>query len=329
MQRRKFITLLGGTAAAGWPRTTRAQQPTRPVVGYLNLASAEQSGERIGLFRDGLREFGLREGETVTVEYRWADGQYDRLPALAADLVRRRVAVIAATSAAAVRAAKSASEAIPIVFYIGDDPIAAGFVASLHHPGGNITGVYNFSAEIRQKQLQLLHELVPSATVIGHLVNPRNRPTAELQRPEVEAAATKLGVQIVRLEAGRPEELEAVFNSLRRVGAGGLLIAGDLFFASQSEMLAALAAHHRMPAISEYRQFAMAGGLAVYGVPLATGLYRQLGVYAARIARGAKPADLPVQQATTLELIVNLKTARSLGITVPLPLLGRADEVIE
>ena len=327
MRRRAFIGLLGGAAA--WPLTMRAQDASRPVVGFLNLASAAQSAERVALFRKGLNDMGFVEGRNIAVEYRWADGRYEVLPQLAAELVKRQPAVFAATGAAAVRAVKAAAATTPIVFYIGDDPIAAGFVASLSRPGGNITGIYNWSQQVAPKRLQLLHELVPGAKIVGYLVNPDNAATVEQRSIDMRAAGEKLGLQVRELRARSEPEISAAFDSLKTMGAAGLLIAGDLFFAQQNERLATLAQQHALPAVSEYREFATAGGLASYGVGVSTDSYVHVGTYTGRILKGEKPVDLPVQQATSVRLVLNLKAAKALGVTVPLPLLGRADEVIE
>ena len=319
--------MLGG-AIAPWPLSARAQQPATPGIGFLNLASAGQSVDRVAAFREGLSEAGFVEGRNVAIEYRWAEGRYDRLPEMAADLIRRRVAVIAATSAAAVRAAKAAAADIPIVFYVGDDPVALGLVASVNRPGGNMTGVYNWSQEVGPKRLELLQQLAPTATVIAHLVNRSNNAIAESRSDRMLAAGRQLGLQIHILNASNESELAAAFESLKRLGAGGLLISGDLFFAGQSQRLATLAALYGVPAVGEYQQFAEAGGLASYGVSF-TESYRQFGAYTGRVLKGEKPFDLPVQQSTKVELTINLKAAKALGIAIPLPLLGRADAVIE
>ena len=299
-----------------------------PVVGFLNLASAGQSADRVTAFREGLSEAGFVEGRNVTVEYRWAEERYDRLPEMAADLMRRRVAVVAATGAAAVRAAKAAAADLPIVFYVGDDPVALGLVASVNRPGGNITGVYNWSQEVGPKRLELLKQFAPTATVIGYLINPHNNAIVGRRSDTMLAAGHQLGLQIHLLHASNESELVAAFDSLKRIGAGGLLISGDLFFAGQSQRLATLAALFGIPAVGEYQQFAEAGGLASYGVSF-TKSYRQFGAYTGQVLQGEKPSDLPVQQSTKVVLTINLKAAKALGITIPLPLLGRADAVIE
>jgi putative ABC transport system substrate-binding protein len=329
MRRREIIAGLAGVALSAVPFAGRAQQPTNSTVGFLNLASAEASVERVKLFRRGLSHSGFVEGGTVTVEYRWANGNYDILPNLAADLVRRRVSVIAATGGAAVRAAKAAAPDIPIAFYIGDDPVAAGFVSSLSRPGGNITGIYNWSQDVGPKRLQLLKELVPNARIIAYLLNPGNAAVTEQRSRDMRTAGEKLGLLVHELHAKTEDEISAAFETLKSLQAGALLIGGDLFFAAQSERLAALAERFGIPTVSEYRQFAMAGGLAAYGVGFGTDSYLQLGVYTGRILKGEKAADLPVQQATDVRLVLNLKAAKALKLTVPLPLLGRADEVIE
>jgi putative ABC transport system substrate-binding protein len=325
MRRREFIRLLGG--AAGWPLAARAQQPAMPVIGFLDRASPDPSGERVRAFRQGLSEAGFVEGRNVTIEYRWADGQNDRLPALTADLVRRQVMVIVATSDSSAVAAKATTATIPIVFTGGGDPIKLGLVASLNRPGGNLTGVTNLNIELGQKRLQLLHELLPKSTIVALLVNPTN-PSAETISNDLQAAARTIGVQSHVLRASTASEIDTVLASLHRLPADALVIGPDAFFMSRSEQLAALTLQHGMPAIFQTREFAAAGGLMSYGTRYPD-LFRQAGLYTGRILKGDKPADLPVEQVTKVELILNLKTARALGLTVPLPLLGRADEVIE
>ena len=295
--RRNFITLLGSTAA--WPLAARAQQPVMQVIGFLNSRAPGENAILMAPFHQGLKEAGYVEGQNLTVEYRWADEKYDRLPALAADLVGRRVTVIVANGPA-VRPAKAATSTIPIVFVVGFDPLAFGLVASLSRPGGNLTGVSVLDVEIGAKRLELMHELIPTATVMALLVNP-----------------TTPAVEIQPLGARRAE-----------LGVGALVIGGDPFFTNQSPQLAELALRHAVPTIYEFRAFAAAGGLISYGSSIADA-YRLAGVYTGRILKGEKPSDLPVQQATKVELILNLKTAKTLGITVPVTLLGRADEVIE
>ena len=327
MRRRDLISLLGGAATA-WPLAVRAQQPAMPVIGFLNSESPDLFAYLVRAFRQGLSQSGYVEGSNVTIEYRWADGQYDRLPALVADLIRRQATVIAANSPAPVMAAKAATTTIPIVFATGYDPVAAGLVASLARPGGNLTGVTSLTAEVGPKRVELLHELVPTATSIAVLVNPAAGPLRETVLTDLQAAARKLGLQFHVLHASAVRDFDTVFATLAQLRAGGLVIGSDPFFNSQSEQLAALAIRHAVPAIYQYREFAAAGGLMSYGGSL-TDMYREVGVYTGRLLKGEKPADLPVQQTTKVELIINLKTAKALGVTVPLTLLGRADEVIE
>jgi putative tryptophan/tyrosine transport system substrate-binding protein len=322
--RRKFLATLGGAAAA-WPLAARAQQ--MPVIGFLNGASAWEYAPLVDAFRQSLSESGYFEGRNVAVEYRWAEGHYDRLPTLAADLVRRQVTVIAAaggTQAAIV--AKAATTAIPIVFSIGADPIAAGLVTSLNRPGGNLTGVVTLAVELGPKRLELAHEIVPAASSAALLVNPSDVAQADIKKTQ--EAARALGLQLHILRASSERELDMAFAAVLQLRAGALVINADAFFNSRSKQLAELALRHAVPAFYQYREFAAAGGLASYGSRL-TDAYRQLGIYTGRILKGDKPADLPVQQSTRAELIINLKTAKALGVTVPLPLLARADEVIE
>jgi putative ABC transport system substrate-binding protein len=327
MRRRTFIGLLGG-AAAGWPLAARAQQPAVPVVGFLSSAFPDRDAGRLQAFRQGLSETGFVEGRNVAIEYRWAEEQNDRLPALAADLVRRQVAVIAvAGQVLGVFAAKAATTTIPIVFLTGADPVALGLVASLNRPGGNLTGVTTLSVELEPKRLELLHGLVPTAKTIGALVNPTN-PNAAIQSPDLQAAARTLGLKLEVLHAGSERDFEAAFARTVELKAGGLVIATDGLFISRGEHLGALAVRHAMPAIFQFRAFAAAGGLMSYGGSLAE-MYRQSGVYTGRILKGEKPGDLPVQQVTRVELIINLKTAKALGLDVPPALVARADEVIE
>jgi putative tryptophan/tyrosine transport system substrate-binding protein len=325
IRRREFITLLGGAAAA-WPLAARAQQPTMPVIGYLNTRAPGEDAHLLAAFHQGLTETGYVEGRNVSIEYRWAEGHSDRLPALAADLVRRGVTVIAANSQATV-SAKAATTTIPIVFITGADPVQVGFVASLNRPGGNLTGVTSLDVELNRKRLELLHELLPNAGTLAALVNP-TFPGSDIISKDLQAAAGTLGLQLHILYASTARDIDTVFATFARLQAGGLVIGNDPFFNSWSEQLAALALRHAVPAVFEFRAFAAAGGLMSYGGSI-TDLYRLLGVYTGRILKGEKPADLPVQQVTKVELIINLKTAKALGITVPLPLSGRADEVIE
>jgi len=326
MRRREFITFLGGTTVA-WPFVARAQQPAVPVVGFLGTRASGDDPQLLNAFRRGLKETGYVEGQNVAIEYRFAENQYDRLAALAADLVRRQVALIAANGVAA-QAAKAATATIPIVFTAGFDPVEVGLVASLNRPGGNITGVSILDVELGPKRLELLHELVPTATIIAALVNPSDPARAETTLKQLQAAAHTLGLQLHALHASTDSDFDTVFADLVWLQAGGLVIGGEPFFNSRSEQLGALAIRHAAPTIYQFRAFAAAGGLASYGTSL-TDSYRQAGLYAGRILNGERPADLPVAQSTKVELIINLQTAKMLGLTVPLSLLGRADEVIE
>jgi putative tryptophan/tyrosine transport system substrate-binding protein len=326
LKRREFISLLGGAAAA-WPLAARAQQQAMPVVGFVGSTSPGSLRDAVAAFHRGLTETGYVEGRNVAIEYRWAEGQYDRLPGLAADLVHRQVAVIAAIDGLpSALAAKAATATIPIVFFTGGDPVQLGLVASMRRPDRNLTGVTTLNVEIGAKRLELLHELVP-ANVIVLLVNPTNALT-EANTTNLQAAAHALGLQLHVLNASTERDFDAVFARLIQLRAGGLVIAPDAFFISRSEQLATLALRHAVPAIFQYREFAAAGGLISYGGSR-TDAYRQVGVYTGRVLKGAKPSELPVQQVTKVELFLNLKTAKALGITVPLPLSGRADEVIE
>ena len=326
MKRREVIALLGGAAA--WPLAARAQQTAMPVIGFLDSKAPGDSPELLAAFRQGLQDTGFVEGQNVAIEYRFAGNQNERLPALAADLVQRQVAVIAAPTTPAALAAKAATATIPIVFTTAGDPIRLGLVASLNRPGGNVTGVTLLFVEVAPKRLELLHELIPAARVMGLLVNPANPSIAEGNASGALSAARTLGLELHVLNASTEADFDAVFASLIQLRAGGLVIGGDPFFTSRQEQLAALAVRHAVPAVYENREFAAAGGLMSYGGNL-PGSYGVVGIYTARILKGEKPADLPVQQSTKVELFLNLKTAKALGITVPLPLLGRADEVIE
>ena len=323
MNRREFLLVLSAVMTA--PRVLRAQ-PAMPVIGFLHFASPGPFALYVVAFRQGLSETGYVEGENLGIEFRWAEGRYDRLPALVADLVDRNVDVIATFGPPAARAAKSATSTIPIVFGSGD-PVGEGLVNSLARPGGNLTGVSVLTVELMAKRLELLSELVPQAKVIALLVNPNNPDTEPMIRDVQEAARTK-GVQLPILNAGSESEIDAAFASLVQLQAGGLVVGTDPFFASRHEQLLALAARHAVPATYDFREFAAAGGLISYGTSLAA-VYRQLGIYAGKILKGAKPADLPVQQPTTFELVINLKTAEALGLTIPPSILARADEVIE
>ena len=325
MRRREFITLLGGAAAA-WPLVARAQQ-TMPVIGYLSAGSPEAFAPRLHAFREGLSELGYVEGRNVAIEYRWAGERYDQLPAMAADLVRQKVDVIVADGAA-VPPAKAAATTTPIVFWMAADPVTNGIVASLNRPGGNLTGATSLGSELTPKRLELLHELVPTAVEIAFLVNPTN-PNVDSQTVEAQAraAARILGLQLNIMRASADRDLDAVFATLARRPATGLVINPDLFFLSRTEQLAALALRHSVPAIYQYREFAAAGGLMSYGSSVTS--FRTVGNYAGRILKGEKPADLPVMQVAKLEFVLNLKTAKALGLEVPPTLLAIADEVIE
>jgi len=324
VRRRECITLLGGATIA-WPLGARAQQRAMPVIGYLGSGSA---GPSVAAFRQGLSEAGYVEGQNVAIEYRWAESRVDRLPAMAADLVGRKVDVIVATGGTpSGLAAKTATSTIPIVFDSGDDPVATGLVASLARPGGNVTGFSILVVDLTAKRLELLCEMVPLARIIAVLVNPQYSHTEDVIRVAQEAARAK-GVELRILKVGTDSEIAAAFASLVQLKADALIVAGDPFFNAQREQLVALAASHAVPAAYQWRAYAASGGLISYG-PSLPSIYRQIGIYAGKILNGAKPADLPVQQPTTFELVINLRTARALGLTVPQSLLARADEVIE
>jgi ABC-type uncharacterized transport system substrate-binding protein len=328
MRRREVITLLGGAAAA-WPRAARAQQAAMPVIGYLESRSPDALlADRLRAFRQGLKDTGYVEGENVRIEYRWAENQVDRLPMLAAELVRQRVNVIATTGGELVAlAAKAATVTIPIVFGVSEDPVPYGLVDSHSRPGGNATGVNFLVTELGSKQLGLLHELIPAAARVGLLVSPKS-PIAERVMRDVTAAASAIGLQVDVVQASDSREIESVFGTLVHNKADALLVGPDAFFVSRRLQLAILAARHALPAVYNVREYAEAGGLMSYGTNVRDA-YRQIGVYVGRILKGAKPADLPVVQSTKFELVINLPTARALGIEVPPQLLARADEVIE
>jgi len=327
MSRREFITLLGGAVTA-WPLGVGAQQAAMPVIGFLGGGSPDAFAHVVDAFRQGLYETGFAEGQNVTIEYRWAEGQYDRLPALVADLIRQKPAVIVATGGdVGVRAAKKAATAIPIVFTSGSDPVAAGFVSSLNRPGGNLTGVSLFVSVLEVKKLDLLRELVPTAAVIGFLLNPNN-PRADVDTADMQAAARALGKLLLILKADGEYDFDAVFTNLAQQRVDALVVHTEPFFLSRRDHLVELAARHSIPTIYGLREFAAAGGLISYGTKLSDS-YRQVGIYTGRILKGEKPADLPVMQPTKFEFVINLKAAKALGLTVPTSLLVRADEVIE
>jgi putative ABC transport system substrate-binding protein len=325
MQRREALATLAGAVVA-WPLAARAQQKAMPVVGLFS--SGSPLSPELAAFREGLSETGYVEGQNVAIERREAEGHYDRLPGLAADLVDRKVDVIVAIAANTALAAKNATSTIPIVFAGVGDPVAAGLVASLARPEGNVTGFSNFATELNPRRLELLSELVPQAGVIALLVNPKNPQAAERVIRETQEAARVRGVQLLVLKASAESEIDPAFATIVEQNAGGLLVAGDPFFYGRREQLVALASRHRVPAVYIWRELAVVGGLISYGVRI-TDTFRRAGSYAGRILKGAKPADLPVQQPTTLELVVNLKTASALGLTIPPSILARADEVIE
>jgi putative ABC transport system substrate-binding protein len=327
VKRREFITLLGGAAAA-WPLAASAQQPAMPVIGFLDPRSPDAIADRVRGFRQGLKDLGYVEGENVAIEYRWAEGQFERLPELAAELVRRRVNVIAATNTASALAAKAATTTTPIVFFVPEDPVGLGLVASVARPGGNATGINFFSQEMVPKRLELLRELVPAATRVAVLVNPAAVTTTETTMKEVAGAARALGLHIQVFNASTSREINAAFAAFARARPDALYVGGDAFFQVRRAQLINLTARHAVPATYGGREFAFAGGLMSYGSNLADA-YRQVGVYVGRILRGGTPADLPVVQATKFELIINAETARMLGLELPPMLIARADEVIE
>jgi putative ABC transport system substrate-binding protein len=330
MQRREFITLLGSAAASSlsWPLGAQAQQPAMPVIGFVHVASAKPFAHIVAGFRQGLKETGFIEGQNVAIEFRWAEGQIDRLPELIADLLHRQVAVIVSGGGEAVAsAAKAATSTIPIVFNIGGDPVKTGLVASLARPGGNATGVNILTTELEAKRLGLLHEMVPTASIIAHLVNPTYPPT-ETNVRDVATAARAMGLQIVLVEASSQSDIDAAFATILDKRAAALLVGADPFFNGRRDQIVALAARQALPAIFEQREFAAAGGLMSYGTSIASA-YRQMGIYTGRILKGEKPTDLPVVQSVKFELVINLKTAKSLGLTLPSGLLSIADEVIE
>jgi putative tryptophan/tyrosine transport system substrate-binding protein len=326
MWRREFITLLGGAAA--WPLAARAQHPAMPVIGFMSSRSPDDSTHLVAAFRQGLHEAGFVEGQSVGVEYRWAQGQYERLGPIAGELVRRNVAVLVAMGGVpSALAAKAATASIPIVFSVGADPVKLGLVSSMNRPGGNLTGVSVLSTELETKRLGLLHELVPKASLFGVLINPSNLPSVAQAR-DVEEAARSIGRRVQIIAASSQPELEAAFAALVRQRADALLVGADPFFDTQRDRIVAFAAQQRLPALYQFREYALAGGLTSYGISLPDG-YRQVGVYAGRILKGDRPANLPIVQPTKFEFVINLKAAKALGLEVPPMLLARADEVIE
>ena len=327
MNRREFITLLGG-AAATWPLAAQAQQPALPVVGFLNSATPDLYAPFVQAFRQGLAETGYVEGQNVAIEFRWAEGRLDQLPELLSDLIRRQVAVIAATSTPGALAARAANTTIPIVFTTANDPVRLGLVASLSRPGGNMTGATQLNMEVAPKRLEIFHELIPAATDFAHLVNPADPIVAEIGIRDSEAAARALGLKLQVLNAASEADFETVFSTVAQRRLGGLVVGVDILFTGWSRQLGTLAARYGVPAIYQGREFAAAGGLMSYGGSTADS-YRLAGVYAGRILKGDKPSDLPIQQSSKVEMIINLKAAKALGLTFPITLLGRADEVIE
>jgi putative tryptophan/tyrosine transport system substrate-binding protein len=327
MRRREFIAGLG--SAAAWPVVARAQQPAMPAIGYLSSASLMMTRDLVAAFRRGLGEAGYIEGANVRIEYRWAEDHYDRLPELAADLVRHQVAVIVVPgSTPGALVLKKATQTIPIVFLIGTDPVRTGLVASLNRPGGNLTGFRMLDTELAAKRLELLHEVVPAARTVALLVNQTNAAAAEAETKDMRTGAEVLGIRLLVLNASSSYEIEADFTTLAKDRADALVVPGETYFTTQRALLVTLAARHAVPAIFQYREFVEAGGLMSYG-PDNLDAYRQLGVYTGRILKGEKPTDLPVQQTTKIELVINLKTAKALGLTIPETLLATADEVIQ
>jgi putative tryptophan/tyrosine transport system substrate-binding protein len=324
--RRQFITLFGGATAA-WPFAARAQQPAMPVIGVLGSATATEWAPSVAAFLRGLSEVGFVEGRDVAIEYRWAENQYDRLPSLAAELIHRQPSVIAALTTPSAIAAKAVTATIPVVFTTIADPVQIGLVASLNHPGGNLTGVTILNVEIVPKMLELLHEVLPTATTMAALINPTN-PNADTWSTSLQVAARTLGLELNVLKVSTERDIDSAFATLVPLQVGGLVIVNDVFIITREEQLAALALHHRMPTIFQTRASVVAGGLMSYAGS-ASDAYRQAGVYTGRVLKGQKPADLPVQRSTKVELVINLKTAKMLDLTFPITLLGRADEVIE
>jgi len=326
MRRREFILTVAGAAA--WPLAARAQQPALPAIGFLNSSSPASVARSLAAFRQGLKETGFVEGQNVAIEFRWAEGRYERLPDFAADLVKRGIAVLVATGGVVTAlAAKAATTTIPIVFSSGADPVEIGLIAGLSRPGSNLTGVSLLTGRLIGKRLEILHEVVPKASAIGVLINP-NLPNVQIQLDDAQKAGRAIGQQLHILYAGSERDFESAFAAAVQARLGALMVGPDAFFSSRREQIVALAARERIPTIYEWREFAEAGGLMSYGSDRAAG-YQQVGVYAGRILKGSNPADLPVVQLTKVEFVLNLRTARALGLTIPLPLLGRADEVIE